>query len=270
MTGDEIRNNYRSSKGGWLPESRLDEGIEYASLSDCALNDLGINYWESYRTDYFYDRIIPNQGIEEILGALKQTSGTPERWLDLGAAVTTLVWATSVTPTKLKSIDVCDISPEALFVLKRFKEGNEIPNFYCRIMERSIECWKNFLTIRFKTWRYHVFDCFKPWPSQITFETFDLITVIGCFGLNEDKVSYGKSFEFAAERLSKNGVIFGVDWVRSKTFVNEEGHDNRYLDPELIIECASRKGLNCKHLESVKIENDPNYDFLFIWTFAAS
>ena len=73
-------------------------------------------------------KIKEGQGLEDIIFSLQEYSGSPSKWMDLGAGVVTLFWSISIHTDSLKSIDVCDLVPEALFVLKKFILSDEIPN----------------------------------------------------------------------------------------------------------------------------------------------
>jgi len=112
--------------GGWLKEA--DGGVErrhrrFSDIETSTMDPSRIDYFEDYRSRYFNDNLLPGQGVEEILAALRTYGGTPEIWIDLGAGVTTLFWSIGVrNPGR---VIACDLVPEALAVLWSFKESQE-------------------------------------------------------------------------------------------------------------------------------------------------
>ena len=109
--------------GGWLKDA--DSGLErgYRRLEDIAAFDpQRLAYFEDYRTRYFHAPLIPGLGVEPILETLARHGGAPNFWADLGAGVTTLFWAIGVNAPR--AVAVCDLVPEALQVLSRFKASD--------------------------------------------------------------------------------------------------------------------------------------------------
>lgn len=255
--------------GGWLKDADAHLSRAYRSLVDVSETELDaerIAYFEDYRERYFNDRLMPGQGVEQILAALNEHGGRPERWIDIGAGVTTLFWSIGVD--RPKEVAVCDLVPEALHVLAKFKAGDELPGCYRDAMALLGRTEEEFSTVRRLPWTYHVFDCLTDWPSSPALAgRFDLITAIGCFGLARDAQGYETAFRSAAAKLAPNGRLIGVDWIRSRRFIEMEGHDNRYLTPDLTADCANRELLRVLGLQKVNIEGDPYYDSLIVWAF---
>jgi len=176
----------------------------------------------------------------------------------------------AVDTSNLTAVDVCDLLPEALFVLRRFVQTDEVPPCYEEALEflgcKQAQLERN----RALLWEYHAFDCLIPWTHPSLSSAYDLLTAIGCFGLAPSKSGYATAFSAAAEHLDQNGRFIGVDWVRSCKFIEEERHDNSYLDATFITRCAAQNDLKQLLVEEVYIKDDPYYSRLVIWAFECS
>lgn len=255
--------------GGWLKEQDSSLDRSYRRLDDiptASFSAENLAYFEDYRQRYFNESLIPGQGVEEILQALKELGGTPRNWIDIGAGVTTLFWATGVNAPQ--AVAACDLVPEALHVLSRFKDGSEVPQCYKDGLKITGKTEDDFNAIRSLKWDFHVMDCLKPWALPEGGSRFDLITAIGCFGLAADAARYEEAFLAAAARLEPGGRLVGADWIRSAAFIEKEEHDNRYLGCELSKRCAQRAGLATLSCQTVGIAGDPYYDALIVWAFS--
>ena len=255
--------------GGWLKEQDSSLDRSYRRLSDISTASFSadhIAYFEDYRRRYFNECLIPGQGVDEILQTLKQQGGTPRSWIDLGAGVTTLFWATGVNSPQ--AVAACDLVPEALHVLSLFKDRSELPQCYKDGLEISGKTESDFNAIRSLKWDFHVMDCLKPWTLPGESSGFDLITAIGCFGLAADAERYEEAFSAAAAWLEPGGRLVGADWIRSAAFIEKEEHDNRYLGCELATRCAQRTGLATLSCQTASIAGDPYYDALIVWAFS--
>ena len=255
--------------GGWLKDAdpgmnrnhrRLDE------IDASVMNPEYIAYFEDYRNRYFNDRLVPGQGVEEIMWTLRKHGGSPDLWIDLGACVTTLLWSIGVR--RPGQVIACDLVPEALSVLSSFKEGEEIPPCYSQVMEMMGVSREEFDITRRLPWDYHLFDCHAPWSLPEYPERYDLITAIGCFGLASDSAHYASAFAAAVANLRPGGRFVGADWVRSPAFIEREGHDNRYVSAELTESCAAKWGLRTLDCTMVSIQGDPYYDSVLVWAFS--
>jgi len=122
-----------------------------------------------------------------------------------------------------------------------------------------------FEVTRRREWTYHLFDCLSAWPAQPPGRGFDLITAIGCFGLAPDPTSYTAAVAAAGANLAAPGRLIGADWVRSRLFIEMEGHDNRYLSPHLTTAGAREAGLSVLEMREVPIEGDRYYDSVLVW-----
>ena len=256
-------------EGGWVRHKKVPKPGNYARLEDL-LTDLSpscLEFFEKYRRMYFFDRFIPDQGMEETLDMLKRYGGQPRRWLDVGASVTTLFWSTAIDTKSTEQIDLCDIMPEALFVAKKFKESSEFPRCYegaLGYLRRNREVVEH---ARALPWTYHVFDCLSTWPNQMRHKSYDLITAIGILGLSPSADQYKAAFREICGNLTKGGVFIGVDWVRSDKFVEIDTHDNRYIDTCHIVSLKEKVALKLLSLNSVEIVGDENYCRLLVWAF---
>jgi hypothetical protein len=252
--------------GGWIKDAHPNRN--YRRLEDIAGNELRpdrIAYFEDYRRRYFNDRLVLGQGTEDILRTLHDHGGVPARWMDLGAGVTTLFWATAVKMPG--EVAACDLVPEALHVLSSFKDGDEVPQCYRDALAMLGRSRQEFDAVRNLQWTYHIFDCLGPWPAPPAANAHDLITAIGCFGLAPDADGYANAFAAAAANLMPAGRFIGADWIRSALFVDLEGHDNRYISAKLSAACADRAGLELLSLKEIQIDGDLYYDAVIVWAF---
>ncbi len=255
--------------GGWIKQAGSGVREAHCRLDEIAdpLNSEYLAYFEDYRTRYFYDRLIEGQGVEVILECLSKHSGHPEHWMDLGAGVISLFWSIGVDADRLKTVHACDLVPEALQVLKTFKESDEVPQCYRDALALLNKPDTVLSDVRNAGWSYHVFDCLRTWSDHFGDLRHDLVTAIGCFGLSCGPAQYRQAFASAAHCLSPGGRFIGVDWVRSARFIAEEGHDNTYLDVDMIRGCGEAERLQLHSIEQVHIVGDPYYDRLIVWSF---
>ncbi|MEM0935712.1 MAG: class I SAM-dependent methyltransferase [Pseudomonadota bacterium] len=256
--------------GGWLKDADAGMDRRHRRLSDIDASELNgdhLAYFEDYRTRYFNDRLLPGQGVEEILGTLSAHGGSPETWVDLGAGVTTLFWSIGVNQPG--RVIACDLVPEALKVLAAFKESDEIPPCYREAMDLTHRSRAAFDAVRTGAWEYHVLDCLAPWDLPGYADGFDLTSAIGCFGLAPDAARYSQAFRAAVGNLRPGGRFVGADWIRSAAFVDREGHDNSYVAGCLTEACGVKAGLRPLTMERVAIEGDPSYDAVLVWAFSA-
>jgi len=254
--------------GGWIKDADAGLDRSYRRLEQVGrLDPERLRYFEDYRSRYFNDRLMPGQGAEEILSALRDHGGRPAHWIDLGAGVTTLFWAIGLEAAP-GAVSVCDLVPEALHVLTAFKDGDETPPCYREAMALVGRPETQFEALRRRPWTCHVFDCLRPWPAGPgRAGGYGLISAIGCFGLSPDADRYAGAFAAAAANLAPGGRFIGADWVRSGLLIDREGHDNRYVSPALTAACAERAGLSTLALDRVPIAGDPYYDSVTVWAF---
>ncbi|MDE3080695.1 MAG: class I SAM-dependent methyltransferase [Paracoccaceae bacterium] len=254
--------------GGWLKDADAGMIRQHRRLSDIgadALDPAHLAYFEDYRSRYFNDRLLPGQGVEEILATLSNHGGRPARWVDLGAGVTTLFWAIGVD--RPAQVVACDLVPEALSVLSTFKQGDEVPRCYGEAMALLGRSLADFNSLRRSDWDFRVLDCLSPWTLTGFEEGFDLVTAIGCLGLAHDADHYAQAFLAGACNLRPGGRFIGADWVRSAAFVDIEGHDNGYVSASLTESCGERASLQLLSIENISIKGDPYYDSVLVWAF---
>lgn len=254
--------------GGWLKDHDAVMDRRYRRLEEvdrARMNPDYLAYFDDYIKRYFNDRLIPGQGAEVILALLDACGDRPRHWIDLGAGVTTLFWSIAVNDPR--DVSVCDLVPEALHLLSDFKNGEEVPPCYADAMALLGRSHDDFERTRRKDWTYHIFDCLASWSIPDRDRGFDLMTAIGCFGLAPNADGYGRAFSAAAANLSPGGCIVGADWIRSGMFIEEEGHDNRYLSPALTAACACEADLRMLSVTKVNIVDDPFYDSVIVWAF---
>lgn len=254
--------------GGWLRAADASFDRRHRRLDDidaAALDPAHLAYFEDYRRRYFNDRLVPGQGVENILDALTTHGGQPARWADLGAGVTTLFWAIGVNSPG--QVVACDLVPEALTVLSTFRTGSEVPPCYEEAMALVGRSRAAFEATRRGPWSFHVFDALAPWRLPNDADGFDLVTAMGCFGLSRDAAQYADAFAAAAAHVRPGGRFVGADWHRSPSFIAAEGHDNRYVSEALTTACARAAGLTPLSIRPVPIEGDPHYASVLVWAF---
>lgn len=254
--------------GGWIKDYNSRECSPLRRLCDLRpdLIDKGrIEYFEDYQRRYYNDRLTFGQGTEQMLSILSRFGANPGDWLDLGCGVTTLFWSIGLGVPM--SISVCDVVPEALFVLDQFRLGTALPGCYrdaLTLLGRDVVDLKR---IRKMHWNFLIFDCLKAWPELPVACSFHTVTSIGCFGLAPHTRGYAEAFLYAAKALRSGGRMIGADWIRSATFIEREGHDNRYLTASLVAACASEAALTPLEIAQIPISGDANYDAMIVWAF---
>ena len=256
-------------EGGWIRSYHGPKKGSYFQLQDVvsSLSPDRLEYFEKYRQLYFFDQLIPHQGMEETLQTLRDFSGHPKRWLDVGASVTTLFWSTAIDTKSTECIEVCDIIPEALHVSRQFKDSLEVPPCYWDALTHLDEDENGLHHSRSLPWQYHIFDCMAEWPSQMSEKSYDLITAMGLLGLSPSASQYQRAFGEIFKHLNPSGVMIGVDWIRSDDFIESERHDNTYIDKEHIEALEDKTRMQLLSLQSVDIAGDRNYSGLLVWAF---
>ena len=256
--------------GGWIRDADSTLPRTYRNLINIPGDQLDTSrlaYFNDYRTRYFNDQFFPAQGTEEIFEALATTTTDCQRWLDIGAGVTSLFW--SIGLDYIDSVDVCDLVPEALQILHDFVKNKETPPCYRKMLSILGKDDEYLCRIRELPWQFHVFDALQaPWPDVMKEKRYDIVSAIGCLGLSSGPDGYSVAFDEAVEHLSPAGRIVGADWIRSDLFITQEGHDNRYLGLPLSRKCAIKRNLIMLYENDVKIVGDPYYNTISIWGYA--
>jgi hypothetical protein len=192
--------------------------------------------------------------------------GRGGEWLDLGAGPSTLLW--SIPLNDVKSITCNDISVEALKVLDDFVQSNEVPPCYQEALKLYNKTDQHVLEMKKKVQNYLVFDAMSGWPSIMDNCKYDLITEFGTFGLAQTPEKFINCFGFLKKYLKLGGRVIGANWTRSANLIGKDGHDNSYLNPELIDYVAHRYSYEVLHLEKVNIANDLYYDSVIVFALS--
>jgi hypothetical protein len=263
---DEAQN--QESIGGWISDAGrgFDNTRDFREVADFTALDLNPAhkaYFRKYLDEYFQGPCIFGGGTEDILENIYR-AGEVGRWLDLGAGTSSLLW--SIPMRGIASVACCDLVPEALAVLDDFVKGDEIPRCYADVMEMYGVSERDLRAKRGLFGRYLVFDTFQPWPAALGGETFDFMTAVGNFGLSPTADGYKACFTKLSAHLAPAGTVVGADWTRSRAFIEEEGHDNSYVCPDLTREAAARAGFAVNFCEARTIKDDPLYDSIVVWS----
>lgn len=243
--------------GEFFPRPDSADALDPAELAKC----------RSYLEDYYNDEFRSGQGTEQILDTLVQYSGGGD-WIDLGCGPSTLFW--SLVLPEVSSISCGDISPEALTVLNEFVHSGDIPTCYRQVLELYGRPISHLATMRRQVRRYYLLDVTREWPADLAEASFDLITAFGVFGLSPSPSVYLRCFDHLRPHLRPGGRIVGGNWIRSQQMVDEDGHDNRYLSPDLVAQGVQRAGAQLLHRERVTIRDDPYYDGVIVWAAKAT
>jgi hypothetical protein len=235
------------------------------SLAGVALDASRLAYFRAYRETWYRDRLVPGQGTEEILDTLAR-HGRGERWLDLGAGTTTLLW--SLALDGVTSIACADLVAEALATLEAFAQSQEVPPCYADALARMGRTAAHLAAMRDRIDRYLVFDALAPWPSWLAEERFDLITAFGLLGIAPSPDGYARCLREIARHAANGARVLGAEWLRSPALIARDGHDNSYLSPAQVARAASQAGLTTLACREVPVAGDPCYRGVVCWAFA--
>lgn len=250
-----------------IHSSGRQEGIvEIDDFTGVELDQIQLSYFQQYFDSYFNNEFRYGQGTEDILAALDRF-GKDGDWIDLGAGPSTLFW--SIPLDGIRSVACCDVASEALKVLYRFANSDEVPRCYAQVLDMFGKSAAHLDEMKQRIHRYHVFNAMRAWPYKLVNHRYDLITELGLFSLAPSPERYLKCFEHLRPHLESSGRIVGADWVRSTAFIKEEGHDNSYLSRQLMAEGAERAGVELLSCTRSKIKDDPLYDAVFVWAMGA-
>ena len=215
-----------------------------------------------YFNQYYNDSFKHNQGTESVLEIIRKYCPSG-KWLDVGCGSTTLFW--SLMTKNISEIFCADLNVEALKILHDFVYSNDIPQCYIDVMNIYNLDKSTLNANREKIKKYYSFNSLRNWPVQLLQHEFDFITQFGVFGLSKTSEEYIQCFCNVRQALKVNGVCIGANWVLSKPYSNERGHDNSYISSDIIEEACKRYSLSLLHCGESKIENDKDYDKIIFW-----
>ena len=220
--------------------------------------------FRGYHEKYYNQAFQSGQGTEQILKLLANCDFKGD-WLDLGCGTNTLFWAIPLLKKAICSITVSDLYPEALHVLGEFKDSADISPCYKQVMQMFEVSVAEISNFRKRDWNFVCMNALQPW-TELSHQTFDLITQLGCFGVAPMPEDFLSAVIFAVRHLRSNGVLVSANWKRSDVYVSQYGGDNSYLSPQLIETLASADSdWQILYNEKILIANDPLYDFVLLW-----
>ena len=222
-------------------------------------------YFQGYADSYFNGPFIEGLGAEQIFSVLHRLS-PPGDALDLGAGASTLFWYAPIQG--LTSITCADIAPEPLLILKNFIDGSNVPECYQWPLDRFGLDAGHLRKVRSAVQDYIVFDSLTRWPKLLEVTSFDLITAFGNVAISRDSNQYRAVFAEVARHLRPNGRTIGADWIRRPEFMSMSGHDNSYLNLNLVLASIEEAGLRLLECKQVSIEGDQFYEGIIYWAAA--
>ncbi|NTB87843.1 class I SAM-dependent methyltransferase [Agrobacterium tumefaciens] len=244
---------------GFINDTHAFKVVDWDSL---AIRPETLAYFQGYMDSYFSGPFIEGQGAEQILSAMHRF-GPPGDALDLGAGTSTLFWYAPVRG--LASITCADIAPEPLLILKNFVEGSDFPDCYRWSIDHFELEADHLQKVRTAINEYVVFDSLSRWPKLLDTASFDLITAFGNVAISRDRSQYRAVFAEIARHLRPDGRTVGADWIRRPEFMTVSGHNNSYLDLDLVRASISDAGLRLLECQQVSIEGDQFYEGIIYW-----
>lgn len=258
----------KANIGGWIAGAGagFDNARDFRAIADIAREPLDPDrrrYFRKYLDGYFQEPFVHGWGTEDVLACIEESAPIGD-WLDLGAGTTSLLWA--IPMTGLRSVTCCDLVPEALSVLDDLVRSEAVPRLLADVLAMYDLDEDTLRRKRGMFARYLIFDALQPWPPQLSAATFDFITAVGIFGLAPTPAEYKQCFRYMAPHLAEGGAVVGADWVRSRAFIEEEGHDNSYVGEAMLREAAAEAGLTVKACRPRALAGDPLYDAIVVWS----
>lgn len=223
-------------------------------------------YFRRYLDDYYNSAFIYGQGTEHIL-AMAARHAPGGHWLDIGSGTSALFWATAFRG--VESVTCADLVPEALFVFDRFRASGAVPACYLEALKIAGNTVETLVQTRSVPWEYHQCNILRPWAPCFQGRSFDMITAYAVFGLAPDLAGYKACFRHLAEAAAPGQTVLGADWVRSDSFVAQEGHDNRYVSVQTCQEAAREAGFSVTECAYYPIQGDPLYAGVVPWALKA-
>lgn len=234
--------------------------IEPSTIEIKELDQTKLSNYKSYFENNFNSHFEYNLGTEIILNHIASVK-TANNWIDLGAGASTLFWA---LPLKTVNNIYCnEVTIEPLYLLNReILNKKELPVCYYDVLN-IYDCTPLHVDyLKSKMINFHIFDIMSEW--SINQVSFDLITQFGTFGLSKDKEMYLKCMNNAYVNLSVGGQMIGANWILKKSYAEERGIDNRYLDTSIIETFAKDEKYVVIDNQVVNIA-DNNYEGVLIW-----
>ncbi len=252
--------------GGWIQGF----GENFQNQSDArqlAFDELSLDvdrvgYFQRYLDEYYNSEFIYGQGTEHIL-AMGERHAVGGNWLDIGSGTSALFWATAFRG--IKAATCVDLVPEALYVFDKFRKSLAVPKCYEEALKIANNSIEQFSQLRKVPWVYHQCNVLQPWARCFAGQNIDMITAYAVFGLAKDANGYRDCFKHLHEASKNSKIVLGADWVRSDSFVNFEGHDNRYVSKELCMAAAKSAGFSIIECEYFGIAGDPLYSGVVSW-----
>jgi hypothetical protein len=245
-----------------MSDSPEENGFEIRNFAELKLDPCRIAHFQHYFDRYYHETFRSHQGTEEIIDLLTRYSWGSE-WIDLGSGPSTLFW--SLALSGIRSITCSDIAPEALHVLHKFVQSNEIPGCYREVLARLSRPLTHLADMRQRIHHYYILDIMRPWPRFMANKQYDLITQFGTFGLASSPEAYLQCFAHLSPHLKPEGCVLGANWIRSSRLITREGGDNSYLSLDLVEHAANRFQFHLLHRNLVSIRNDDSYEAVILW-----
>ena len=239
-----------------------ENGFEIGDCASLQLDSCRMAHFQHYFHQYYHETFRSHQGTEEIIELLMKY-GWGSDWIDLGSGPSTLFW--SLALSGIDSITCSDIAPEALHVLHKFVQSDEIPGCYREVLALLSRPLTHLADMRQRVHHYYAFDVMQPWPRFMANKQYDLITQFGTFGLAPSPEAYLQCFAHLLPYLKPEGRVLGANWIRSARLVVSEGGDNSYLSLDLIERAAKRFQLHVLHRNAVIVHDDDSYDAVLLW-----
>ena len=217
-----------------------------------------IDYHREYFKNSYQQPLRSNQGLDEILQAIKKYS-RQGKWLDLGCGSNSFLWR--IPMGKDIELTCVDIDLEAEIVLKEIKDERFKDGCYLYAFENySNLTYDQVYSTPYKFIKQDLFQ------QKITFdETYDMISQFGLLGLSYNIENFIEKSEEILQSLKSNGIYIGVNWIFSEELSNKKKFNNSFIDESLIQEVADKNGCAVLKIQKVHIEGDQNYDELILY-----
>lgn len=211
-----------------------------------------------YYMNYYGSEYKENQGLSEILEMIKLYSKGGS-WIDLGGGTNTALWRMAFK--RLNKICSVDLYKENFLlselIINYFEESDcyKMAKKICNVNET------NNLQIT-----YEQKDLLN---EKVEFsEKYDNITQFGLLGLLRNQNDFCNKSKEIISIGSSGSIYIGANWIFSKSYAEEIGFPNSYINIQLIEKIAKETKSSILNIKNVKIHNDEKYDKVVVYAFA--
>lgn len=221
------------------------------------LNEKEYNNQLKYFNDYYGSEFRKNQGTEELLEMINKYSIDGDL-IDFGSGSNIYFWLLAFQ--NVYKVHCIDISKEAFYLNEQIRTKKLIGKSFKYPMNKYHKKLNDVIKIDVN---YYLKDMLNG--DSLFNKKAENVSQFGLLGLCKNKEIYFKNFKRLFTSLKNEGIFLGANWIFSNSYAKKKKFKNDYLNEKMIKELAAFLNSECLFVKKVKIENDPNYNYVLIY-----